>query len=675
MVTAALALVLAPMYGSFGLFDPWETHYAEVARNMRVSGDWISPWWGSEWPAGQVCQKLQDCEAGWVCQASRAEYLDRRPRCRPEGVPVEGRYFFSKPALPFWMMALGMGALGVGPWGVRLLFLGVALFGVFELARAATRLWGTRGGMLAGLALGAAPMYALMSRQALTDGPFVALLAAACGRFMTGLWAGNSDERASQGVVGGLLAALGVVVVPQALLVGVRLGMSVHVGGLRIPAGPLHAMVWLTMGGMFARSVLGTRPTRGQVDLWAGYLLLGLAVLSKGVLGLALPGASVLLFMVIARDRLLLRRLELGGGLIVAAVVALPWYAAMFARHHPAFWERFFLHDHFRRLTQGVHAVEGGGFEHYVLWLGLAMFPWSAFLPAALARELRRGPRELKGPDLARLFCGVWLLTCLAVFTLARTKYHHYILPAAPPAAILVALLIDDLASGRLGRRAAALTLATAGGAIVVLATDLSSDPQRIINLITYLYDREWPSGMDLGGELAILGALAGAAAVGPALLRRPGWTPAALGVVSLAIAGWCVSRYMPAISGTWSQAALVDAYHADCTPAVPPERLSSGRLRCEAPLIAYKMYWRGETWHSRNTVLPLRKPEQIRHFFGSEESKLPFYALAERRRVEHGLTLEIPEERRPLIRTVHDGNAKFVLLHVPAAAPLPPKP
>ena len=64
MVTLALAAVLVPNYGSFGLFDPWETHYAEVARNMLESGDWISPWWGSEWPSGEPCHAQQDCEPG-----------------------------------------------------------------------------------------------------------------------------------------------------------------------------------------------------------------------------------------------------------------------------------------------------------------------------------------------------------------------------------------------------------------------------------------------------------------------------------------------------------------------------------------------------------------------------------------------------------------------------------
>ncbi|MBT9559680.1 MAG: hypothetical protein IV100_26860, partial [Myxococcales bacterium] len=35
-----------PNIGSFGLWDPWETHYGEVTRYMIETGDWVHPWWG-----------------------------------------------------------------------------------------------------------------------------------------------------------------------------------------------------------------------------------------------------------------------------------------------------------------------------------------------------------------------------------------------------------------------------------------------------------------------------------------------------------------------------------------------------------------------------------------------------------------------------------------------------
>ena len=214
--------------------------------------------------------------------------------------------------------------------------------------------------------------------------------------------------------------------------------------------------------------------------------------------------------------------------------------------------------------------------------------------------------------------------------------------------------------------------MATALAGVAVLAADAAGNPQRIINMVTYVYDRPWPPTLRLGGELALLGGLAAAAVVIPFAGRRPGLIAAGLAGVALLTTAWCVQRYLPAISGTWSQRGIFEAYHADCTPADPPARLSSGRWACAEPLIAYKMFWRGETWHSGNTVVPLRRADQVRHFLDSPAARGAFYVITEHRRVESQFSHELAEARRPLVRTVHADNAMFVLVHVPAAATVP---
>ena len=35
-------LLYMPLAGTYGLWDPWETHYSEVARQMTYRGDFIS---------------------------------------------------------------------------------------------------------------------------------------------------------------------------------------------------------------------------------------------------------------------------------------------------------------------------------------------------------------------------------------------------------------------------------------------------------------------------------------------------------------------------------------------------------------------------------------------------------------------------------------------------------
>jgi len=45
LVIVAGLLLYVPFAGTYGLWDPWETHYGEVARQMAHRGDYISLWW------------------------------------------------------------------------------------------------------------------------------------------------------------------------------------------------------------------------------------------------------------------------------------------------------------------------------------------------------------------------------------------------------------------------------------------------------------------------------------------------------------------------------------------------------------------------------------------------------------------------------------------------------
>ena len=72
-------LLYLPFAGSYGLWDPWETHYSEVARQMTHRGDFISLWW--------------------------------------PGSPRDVEVFWSKPVLSFWLMSIGMHIARIGLHG------------------------------------------------------------------------------------------------------------------------------------------------------------------------------------------------------------------------------------------------------------------------------------------------------------------------------------------------------------------------------------------------------------------------------------------------------------------------------------------------------------------------------------------------------------------------------
>lgn len=106
---AALSLLLAFVFqGTRGLWDPDEGRYAEVAREMLVSGDFITP------------------------------RLDAQPH-------------FTKPPLTYWCIAASMHVFGRSEWAVRL-FLSLAYAATVLVAAAlGARIWNRKTGLWAGL--------------------------------------------------------------------------------------------------------------------------------------------------------------------------------------------------------------------------------------------------------------------------------------------------------------------------------------------------------------------------------------------------------------------------------------------------------------------------------------------------------------------------------------------
>ena len=60
--------------------------------------------------------------------------------------------------------------------------------------------------------------------------------------------------------------------------------------------------------------------------VWAA---MALAMLSKGLIGVVLPGAVLAIYLLIERDWRLLTRLHIGKGLVLLLLIAVPWFVAV----------------------------------------------------------------------------------------------------------------------------------------------------------------------------------------------------------------------------------------------------------------------------------------------------------------------------------------------------------
>ena len=115
---------------------------------------------------------------------------------------------------------------------------------------------------------------------------------------------------------------------------------------------------------------------------WA-YLALGLAVLTKGPVGVVLPALIFLIWFVAQKQWRDIWQLWHPGGALILAVVVLPWYILV-AWRNPDFLNYFFLQEHIQRfLAPRIHA--GQPFYFYFGVLAVRFFALGFFFALGLA--------------------------------------------------------------------------------------------------------------------------------------------------------------------------------------------------------------------------------------------------------------------------------------------------
>lgn len=176
--------------------------------------------------------------------------------------------------------------------------------------------------------------------------------------------------------------------------------------------------------------------------VWLAGACLGLAVLAKGLvpLALALPA------LWFARHRLT----ELWKPVIAMLVVALPWYVACYAANGWIFFDVFILRHHFGRFTDDALKHVQPFWFYVPVWFA-ALFPWTPALLLTIRRESLQDPR--------RQFTVAWLLWTLVFFSLSTNKLPGYLLPLLPAAAILIGLALAEVEKAYFALIAGALLL------------------------------------------------------------------------------------------------------------------------------------------------------------------------------------------------------------------------
>ena len=177
----------------------------------------------------------------------------------------------------------------------------------------------------------------------------------------------------------------------------------------------------------------GASPAERRYAMWLAWAAMAGATLSKGLIGLLIPGCTLVLYSLISWQWSVWRRMQWIAGSAIFAVLAVPWFWLV-AERNPGFAQFFFIHEHFDRFLTN-EARREGPFWYFVPILAIGFLPWISLLPR-LVREAwsRRAGESFQ----AERFALIWAFFIFAFFSKSNSKLPSYILPMFPALALLL---------------------------------------------------------------------------------------------------------------------------------------------------------------------------------------------------------------------------------------------
>jgi len=446
VLVALAAVVFLTGLGGTRLWDDDETFFAQTAREMFERGDLIVPWFN---------QAL----------------------------------FSHKPPFMFWMMIAAYKIFGVTEFASRL---PSALFGIGSVLlvwRLGRILYSPRVGFWAGIILATSLNFVVISRAAVCDAELVvfctlpiylfvrgtATRKAAEGEFGRELgWTGEDAQQdpswkmwiaiyASMGIavmvkgpIGVVLpgCVLGLFLLTRRTLPARALALKRGWPGLERSEGPDGEESEFPVN---QENPITTRTTRSS--LWR-------SMLERVTTWFAPRHVLHTIWQ--------MRPLT---AIALVLLVAGPWFAAVGYQTHGEFLKGFFGVHHFHRFTSPMDNHPGPPF-YYLLAICVGFFPWSIFLTPCCVELVRRmrarvGHYRDTGPRPADALLVSWFIVWVGFFSLASTKFPHYVIPAYPALALLTGCFIDRWIANteiysNLFRRCAWATLASVGLGILI---------------------------------------------------------------------------------------------------------------------------------------------------------------------------------------------------------------
>lgn len=174
---------------------------------------------------------------------------------------------------------------------------------------------------------------------------------------------------------------------------------------------------------------------------WMAYVGAALAFEVKGLPAAAFAGASMLYLLFNPWRKLKWQQLIEPVSMIVAVLVALSWFAVVYAKHGALFWESFFADQVGERVSSKILKI----FENIIVALGFLvafLVPW-IFILFSKTKSMVAYLRQSASKEKALFgFVFTWVVFMIIMSGAVSKFYDRYLLPVLPLVSVFIAFVI-----------------------------------------------------------------------------------------------------------------------------------------------------------------------------------------------------------------------------------------
>jgi 4-amino-4-deoxy-L-arabinose transferase-like glycosyltransferase len=182
---------------------------------------------------------------------------------------------------------------------------------------------------------------------------------------------------------------------------------------------------------------------RAGLWIYGFYISMALATLAKGPVGFILPLIVSLVYLLVQKDWMAMKRMRLLTGMAFCFVIILSWYLPAVSKGGQNFLNETLIHHTIDRFAKGSSHIRP--FYYYLTNFPVDFLPWFLFLPGAIVYGFLE---KKKGISRGFLFLLIWFVVIFLFFSVSRGKRAIYLLPLYPAASLMVGRFWDDCLSG-----------------------------------------------------------------------------------------------------------------------------------------------------------------------------------------------------------------------------------